>query len=243
MSISMPRFWLWALVALGLFTSLTGQAKDDRTILVTGEGEAHIAPDQVEFVVGIDVTAAKVETCKTKSDEILRRILATTKDFKIDGKDVQSDYSRIQPIQESGYDPRGKPERPTISYNARRDVRILLRDITRYDDLLTALFNNGVNNLYSLNFKSSSLAKLEIEARSLAIKNAQAKADAMAQQMGLKLGRPRAISEGLREPVPPHSPAWARTTSANLAERSSDPTLAPGEIRVKQQVTVIFDAD
>lgn len=240
-SIESVRILRGMMFTFGLAAAATVQAKDSRTILVTGEGEAVVAPDQVEFIVGIDVTAPKLETCKTKSDEVLRRILTTAKEFKIDGKDVQSDYTRVQPIQENAYDPRNKPERPTIVYNARRDVRILLRDMSKYDELLTALFQNGVNNLYGLNFKSSALPRLEAEARSQALKDAQAKAEAMAQQMSLKLGRPLAIAEGLRDPLP--SPVMAKTLSASFSERSADPTLAPGEIRVKQQVTIVFDAE
>jgi uncharacterized protein YggE len=80
---------------------------------------------------------------------------------------------------------------------------------------------------------------MEGEARLLALKDAKAKAEAMAQQMGLKLGRPRSIAEGLRDHGP--VPLMAKTMMAGFARGSGEPTLAPGEVRVKQQVTIIFD--
>ncbi|HYX31948.1 MAG TPA: SIMPL domain-containing protein [Oligoflexus sp.] len=240
MPLSIPGIARCTALVIGLVSPLSLQAKDDRTILVTGEGESGVAPDQVEFNVGIDVTEAKVETAKAKSNEAMRRILAVTKEFKIDAKDVQSDYMRVQPIQDAPYNPNGKPARPVISYNARRDIRILLRDINKYEGLMAAIFNSGANNLHNLQFKSSTQTKLEGEARLLALKDAKAKAEAMAQQMGLKLGRPRSIAEGLRDPGP--SPKMAMMMES-ASRSSSEPTLAPGEVRVKQQVTVIFDAE
>jgi uncharacterized protein YggE len=220
---------------------LSLQAKDDRTILVTGEGESAATPDQVEFIVGIDVTEAKVEAAKTKSDEAMRRILAITKDFKIDGRDVQSDYLRVQPIQDSSYNASGKPTRPVISFNARRDIRILLRDIKQYDGLMAAIFNSGANNLHSLEFKSSAQPKLEGEARVAALKDAKAKAEAMAQQMGLKLGRARSIAEGLRDPEP--GPRTKTMMMESMTRDAGGPTLAPGEVRIRQYVTIVFDAE
>jgi len=239
MPLSLPGIARCTALVIGLVSPMSLQADDNRTILVTGEGETSVAPDQVEFIVGIDVTEAKVETTKTKSDEAMRRILAVAKEFKIDAKDVQSDYMRVQPIQETPYNPNGKATRPVISYNARRDVRILLRDINKYEGLMAAIFNSGANNLHSLQFKSSTLPKMEDEARLLALKDAKTKAEAMAQQLGLKLGRPRSIAEGLRDPGP--VPMMAKTMMEGFSRGSGEPTLAPGEVRVKQQVTVIFD--
>ncbi|WP_141735590.1 SIMPL domain-containing protein [Oligoflexus tunisiensis] len=244
MSFSFPGFARCTALVIGLASPFSLHADDDgRSILVTGEGEAAAAPDQVEFIVGIDVTDAKVEVTKSKSDEAMRRILAITKEFKIDPKDVQSDYLRVQPIQEAPFHPDGKPTRPVTTYNARRDVRILLRDIKKYEGLMTAMFNSGANNLHSLQFKSSAQTRLENEARNAALKDAKAKAESMAQQMGLKLGRPRNIAEGIHGPGP--GPIMGKTMMMEGFARaaSSEPTLAPGEVRVKQQVTVLFDAE
>jgi uncharacterized protein YggE len=245
MSFSFPGFARCTALVIGLASPFSLRADDSRrTILVTGEGEATAAPDQVEFIIGIDVTDAKVEVTKTKSDEAMRRILAIAKEFKIDSKDVQSDYLRVQPIQEAAFNPNGKPTRPVTTYNARRDVRILLRDVGKYEALMAAMFNSGANNLHSLQFKSSTQSKLESDARNAALKDAKAKAESMAQQMGLKLGRPRNIAEG----VPGHGPGPIMGKTMMMMEgfargASSEPTLAPGEVRVRQQVTVLFDAD
>lgn len=241
MPLKFPGFARCTALVIGLLSPLSLQAKDDRTILVTGEGESAATPDQVEFTVGIDVTEAKVEAAKTKSDEAMRRILAITKDFKIDGKDVQSDYLRVQPIQDSSYNASGKPTRPVISFNARRDIRILLRDIKQYDGLMATIFNSGANNLHSLEFKSSAQARLEGEARAAALKDAKAKAEAMAQQMGLKLGRARSIAEGLRDPEP--GPRAKTMMMESMARDAGGPTLAPGEVRIRQYVTIVFDAE
>ncbi len=241
MPLKIPGFARCTALVIGLLSPFHAHAKDGRTMHVTGEGESAAAPDQVEFIVGIDVTEPKVEAAKTKSDEAMRRILSITKDFKIEGKDVQSDYLRVQPIQDSTYNPSGKPVRPVITYNARRDIRILLRDIKQYDGLMAALFNSGANNLHSLQFKSSLQPKLEGEARLEALKNAKAKAEAMAREMGLKLGRPRNIAEGLRDPGP--IPMAKTMMMESMARGGGEPTLAPGEVRIRREVTVVFDAE
>jgi len=226
---------------MGLTTSLSMQAKDSRTIMVTGEGEASTAPDQVELTVGIDVTESKVEVSKNKSDEAMRRILAVTKEFKIESRDVQSDYIRMQPITEDNYPRAANTASKVTMYNTRRDVRILLRDISKYEGLLAGIFNSGANNLHSVHFRSSTAGKLEADARVSALKIAKSKAEAIAEQMNLKLGRPLSISEGYREPGP--TPMITLSMKEGFSRDSSGPTLAPGEIKFHQTMTVVFEAE
>ncbi len=226
---------------MGLTTSFSTQAKETRTIMVTGDGEASAAPDQVELTVGIDVTESKLEVSKNKSDEAMRRILAVTKEFKIDSRDVQSDYIRVQPIAEDNYPRAANAASKGTMYNTRRDMRILLRDISKYEGLLAAIFNSGANNLHSVHFRSSTAAKLEADARVSALKLAKAKAEAIAEQMNLKLGRPLSISEGYREPGP--TPMITMSMKEGFSRDSTGPTLAPGEIKIHQILTVVFDAE
>ncbi len=240
MTLSSSSFRRYLALSLGFFASLPAMARDARTISVVGEGEAWITPDQVELTVGIDVSEAKVELSKSKSDEAMRKILAVAKQFKIEPRDIQSDYIRVQPIQEESF-PRGAASNRTTVYNTRRDVRILLRDITAYENLITGIFNSGANNLHSVNFRSSAADKLEADARLAALKNAKSKAEAIAQQVGLKLGRPLSVNEGGREPGP--APMMTMALKEAYSGTSSSPTLAPGEIRVRQVLSVVYEAE
>ncbi len=218
-------------------------AKDDRTLWVSGEGEAAAKADQVSFVVGIDITEPKFETAKAKSDEVMRKLLSIARDFKIEPRDIQSNYLQIQPIIDNPYGPNAKPSRTVTAYNARRDVRILWKDLKRYEELIAVLMQSGINQMHSLQFSSSQHKQLEESARSEALKQAKAKAEAMAREMGQKLGRVHSIADGVHDMGPGPQPMLSMQKSMARSPSGEDPTLAPGEIRVSREVSVLFELE
>lgn len=239
------------IVGASLGTALSGiplarsEETPPRQVIVQGEGEASRKPDFVSFVVGIEADEAKLELARSKAEEAMRRVLQVSKDFKVEERDIQSDYLQVQPISDSSYPDQGRSARRITSFHVRRDVRIIWRDLKRYDEFMGALFQTGINQLYNLQFGSSQTAKMEEEARTQALTSARNKAEAMAQGLGLKLGRARSIAEGQVDGGPGPRPMFAMSMAKGMERGGGGegPTLALGEIKVRRDVTVVFDAE
>jgi uncharacterized protein YggE len=236
---------LLGMTTLGGASAVQADDSPRRQVIVRGEGEVLRKPDQVGFTIGIEVQDPKLEQARSKADEAMRRLIQVTKDYKVEARDVQSDYMQVQPMIDHSFG-NGQGRTPKIiGYSVRRDVRILWRDLPRYDPFVGALFQLGLNQLYNLQFGSSQESKMEEEARAAALKDAKAKAEMMAQGLGLKLGKARSIAEGSVDIGPGPMPMVAMAMAKGM-ERSSDstgPTLAPGEVKVRRDVTVVFDAE
>jgi uncharacterized protein YggE len=219
---------------------------DRKQIIVQGEGESTRKPDYVSFVIGIDVKGPTLEKVREKADDTMRRLLQISKEFKVENPDIQSDYFQVQPITDQNYQDHGKPNQTTTSYQVLRNVRIVYRDLDRYDAFLEALFKTGLNQLYNVQLGSSQLAQMEEEAQTAALKNAKTKAESMAKVLDLKVGKARTINEANREmgirPIQMMAMAEMKSSSRS-GSINQEPTLAPGELRVGKEITVVFDAD
>jgi uncharacterized protein YggE len=64
-------------------------------------------------------------------------------------------------------------EKKKHNYNATQTIEILLRDLSKYDELMEGLVDQGINRIDAVTFQSSKLAQYQSEARKLAMKEAK----------------------------------------------------------------------
>jgi uncharacterized protein YggE len=73
-------------------------------------------------------------------------------------------------------------------------VNVTVRDLTSLGAVLTAVVEAGANNIYGINFNVEDREAAVAEARKLAIEDAKAKAQAIAEESGVELGEIISIS-------------------------------------------------
>ena len=130
-------------------------------------------------------------------------------------------------------------EKKKTSYNATQTVEILLRDLSKYDELMEGLVDQGINRIDNVVFQSSKLALHQSEARKLAMKDAKLKAEDYVSVLGQKVGKAMTISDNSQNYQP--QPVYARMKTMAM-EDSAVPreTLAEGEITITANVGVSF---
>jgi len=67
-------------------------------------------------------------------------------------------------------------------------VNVTVRELSRLGEVLSAVVEAGANNIYGINFSVEDRETAVAEARQLAIEDAQAKAEAIAEEAGISLG-------------------------------------------------------
>ncbi len=215
---------------------------DPRLITVTGEAEVLVVPDEAVLMLGVETKNQDLNAAKAENDKITKGIFAAIKKLNIEDKDVQTDRLKIEPRYTNNYET-GK--RIFQGYFVSRTLAVTLRDVGKAENLVSDVLTAGANYIYNLDFRTSALRKYRDQARSLAIKAAQQKANLLAAQLEQTVGKPHMIREGLEDD---QNISWNNRTNAQVQQvvsegLSSDAerTVALGQIKVTASVTVSFE--
>ncbi|QBN17703.1 SIMPL domain-containing protein [Flavobacterium nackdongense] len=223
------------ILSLLLMTSLHAQEqKPVPMINVAGEGKVKTVPDQVSITISIETKGSKAEEVKRENDKKMDGILKFIKKSNIPSEDFQTQRIALNP----NYD----YEKKKYNYSAVQSVRILLKDLTKYDTLMEGLVNEGINRIDSVEFMSSKMLQLQSEARKLAMKDAKAKAEDYVSVLGQKVGKAILISDTSQTYFPPPPRVYAMKAMA-ADEALPRETLAAGEIEITANVSVSFVLD
>lgn len=216
----------------------------DRTISTSGDAEVKVAPDQVQVMLSVVTADKTVAKSKAANDDRVAKTLAVLQKSGIAPKDLQTDQLSIEPVNDSNGYSYSKTKEPD-GYQTRRSITVLLRDVTKFEALLTAVLESGTNHVDGISFQTSELRKHRDAARSMALKAAKEKAEAMAKEYGLKVGKARSISEGSSSFGSPYlRGGLAQNMVQNVGGggEASD-TFAAGMISVRATVNVSFDLE
>lgn len=216
-----------------LFISMSyGQeVKQVPQINVSGEGKIKVIPDEATIAVTVETKGNIAKDVKKQNDEKIEAVLKFIKKMNL----APADYK----TQRVALNPQYDYEKKKHNYNATQTIEILLRDLSKYDELMDGLVDSGINRIDNVTFQSSKLAQYESEARKLAMKEAKMKAEDYVSVLGQKVGKAMTISDNSNSYQP--QPVYARMKSIAM-EDSSAPreTLAVGEINIVANVTVSF---
>ena len=183
-------------VALILFAAQSCRAQwgslNDKSvpnISVSGSAEIKVAPDEVHLSLGVESRDPNMEAAKKQNDTKIAAIVTFLKGLKIEAKDIQTDFIRIQPHYSDSEDV--IPSR----YDVQQGIDVKLRRVSDYDAALTGVLKHGATHVHGIEFRTTELRKHRDAARKLAIKAAKEKATALAADLDVKVGRVMSISE------------------------------------------------
>jgi uncharacterized protein YggE len=149
-----------------------------------------VVPDEVVLTVGVETRDEKLGTAKNDNDKRVQRVLDLAGDYGIKAKHIQTRYISVEPRYDEDYF-----GNVLTHYVVRKTIVITLKDISKFEDLLTDLLEAEVNYMHGIQFRTSELRKHRDQARALAIEAARGKAVALAGELGQEVGRLWAINE------------------------------------------------
>lgn len=212
-------------------------------ITVTGQAEVRVPPDEVVFTLGVESVDKDILVAKKRTDDSVREVLAIARKNNVKPEDVQTSFISVQPkynTDDLEYDQRRTVKREFVGYQVSKTIAVILRDISRFDSLLSDVLRAGVTRLSNLQFRDSKIREHRDQARAMAMKAAQQKAQLLSGQIGQSIGPAHSIIENTFIP----------STTANVSQNSldsfvgsgseSESAIAPGSISITAQVTVKF---
>ncbi|MBN1992081.1 MAG: SIMPL domain-containing protein [Anaerolineae bacterium] len=231
---------------LTAWTEKQANPTEPRVITVTGEAEVRVVPDEVVLTLGVETWDKNLHTAKQQNDERVKAVLALAQQYGIESKYIQTEHLSLEPRYDDYYE-----RKKLIGYFVRKTIVITLKDLSKFEDLLTGALEAGVNYVHGVQFQTTELRKHRDEARSLAIKAAQEKAIALAGDLGQRVGQPRTIHEEQAGWWSWYNAWWGSSRSDTLTQNviqdagggvyTNYDSLAPGQITVKARVSVTFE--
>jgi len=234
----MPFKFVCAPIAscLLIVSAVVSQAQDcgprPRLISVAGTAEINVAPDQVSLSLAVESHDKDLSVAKLQSDRRIKKVIAIARSEGVEQKDIATSALRMAP----DYSEEKVPK--FLGYEVSQALEITLRDISKYESLMTKLLGAGINRLNNIDFGLQQTRKYRDEARAKAIRAAKEKAAAMAAELGQTVGKPWEISE---------QTGWKEfSANANFAGynnprvEAEESTVAPGEVTIKASVWVSF---
>jgi uncharacterized protein len=230
-------------IALSAGTAFAQDNVDRPLITVSGQAEVRVAPDEVVFTLEVESVDKDITLAKKKTDDSVREVLAIARRNGVKEADVQTSYISVEPkynTDDIEYGERPRVKREFVGYRVSKTVAVILRDIPKFDGLLSDVLKAGVTRVRNVEFRNSQIRKHRDQARAMAMKAAKEKATAMAAEIGQTIGRAYSITEG--GGVNPYARTMNQNVSTSVGASLSeeDSAIAPGMISVTAQVLVSF---
>ena len=239
---------LLAIAVLVMAFVITRAQSTPPSIDVTAAAEVKVVPDEVVILFGVETTDVKLAAAKTDNDNRVKRLLAITQQLKIDPKFVQTDFITIEPWEHEVIVNNERINR--LEYRVRKKVAVTLREVPKFEDLLSRALEAGVNYVHGVEFRTTELRKHRDRARELAIQAAKEKAELLAGQLGRHVGEAQRISEyggGWYSPYnwwgggySNYSNVQAQVSTQSGGSDYNEGTIALGQITVTASVSVSF---
>lgn len=217
------------------------------TITVTGTGIATSAPNMATMEVGVEFINTDISAAFSQTNETLQMVIDAVVEQGIAREDIRTTGLSIYSRESFGG---GMPMDPASSgmtqempqqmreYSVSNRVRIVIRDLSTVEEVITAAVASGANNIYGPEFGFSDRTDLETTARENAMSNAQERAAELAALAGVSVGDIIVINEtgGGFSPFDTNNLAMSEQAMGG----GNSAVIEPGQLSVTLQVNVTF---
>jgi uncharacterized protein len=222
------------LVVLPSIASAQQNDRRPRVPSVTAMGEAAITvePDQAQIDIGVVTQARNAPEAAKENAEKLARVMSDVKKLLGKGDEVKTASYSLNPNYR--YPQGGKPE--IVGYTATNVLHIQTGTLENVGKLIDAAMQSGANTIQRLSFTLKDEHSAQLQALRLASTKARAKAEAMADALGLKIIRVLSLAEGERGVRPIVMP---QPRVAQMEAQAAAPTpVEAGTIEVRSSVSL-----
>jgi len=203
-------------------------------ISFTGEGKVYSNPDTAFIDFSVVTQGTDISNVQDSNTKKMNKVIDFLKSFGIEDKDIKTTNYGLYP--QYTYENNQIPQ--IMGYQITQTLSVKIRKTDTIGDILKKGVTMGINQVNSLYFGIENDEQLKEQARQLAIADAKKKADVMASQIGIKLGKIVGFSENTSGyPVPVMYDAKA----SGMGGGGSSPNVQTGENEITLSVTIIYE--
>lgn len=204
-------------------------------IYAMGEARLEIPPDMVIVNLGVMTQAKTVAEARQQNAARMQTAVDAVKKLGIPAQKISTTQFSVAPQYD--YSEKRNPPR-IVGYNVSNQITIKLEQIEKISDVIDTSLAAGANHVQSLEFTLKDPRALRRSAYTEAVKDARAKAEALADAAGIQLGKVFLLRES-GGPIPIRR-AYDQLAMAGKAGEASTP-IESGMVTVQVSVEVQFE--
>ena len=218
---------------------------DGTGIWVSGQGAISVAPDLATLDLGVETRAADVSEANSRASAAMDAIVEALKARGVKDEDIQTSrfsvYPRYNYVEEEVDGVRTGRDVLT-GYSVRNHATVKLRDLDSVGEVIEEVVTAGGDEvrINGINFTLEDPKPMMAELREMAVADAMAKAEHLAELSDVTVGRLIYISEGAAGPTVRSSTGVVRESVVLAAMAQSAPSVSGGEVTLSLSVQAGF---
>ena len=231
----MSKYLVLIVLAMAFFV-VPVYAQEPGVITVSGEGIVNVAPDVANVSLGVENQESSPAEAQARNNAIMAEVLSAIKALGVDESDIQTAWFHMSPV----HDWTG-PERRVLGYMVSNNITVTVRNIDMVGTILAAAAEAGANTGSNVSFGLLDNSEVYNQALALAVADATAKAQTIAQALRVNLGRVAHVMEMGNVGFMPMPVARAGAMMVADAEFGAGVPVQGGELAVTARVQVTFN--
>jgi uncharacterized protein YggE len=188
--------------------------------------------------IGVETSADTVGEAVADNNAQMEAILAALEEVGIADKDIQttnfSIYIERYPETVARAVTESESSEVKAQYRVSNMVNVTIRDLENVSEVLDSVIEAGANNIWGVNFELEDVDSAQADARSDAVADALARAEALAALSQVELGPVMSVSEVIGTNAVVTSMAMERGVGGGGT------AISPGEVEISYQVQVTY---
>ncbi len=217
------------------------------TISVSGDGEVFAVPDTATFSVTIQERAKDVAAAQTAATKKNNDVIAYLKEAGVEEKDIQTADYNVNPQYEysngvctAGFCQPGK--QTLVGFEVTQTLTVKVKDTDKAGELLSGVGSRGASSVSGLSFTIDDQDQLEADARDKAIADAKAKADELAESLGVSIVRVVGFTENAYQPYYAYGRGGVAMDAVKLESAAApSPELPVGQNKITSNVNITYE--
>ena len=227
---------LLASLLLPTTTTFADGAPPSAYVEVSGHGEVRVTPDLAYVSLTVEKTSLDAKTARADVEARVAKVIALARRLGISDKDIKAPAVMVYPQYEWHQVPGGVGKQVLVGQHVSRAVTLTLHDLSHYGELADGLFAAGVTRLDNVESDRSDRGKLQQLALAQAVRDAHAKAEALATAAGMSLGAVYRISEQGES----RGPQPLMLAAAGVGGENAQNEFPSGEIEIDADVEAYY---
>jgi hypothetical protein len=206
------------------------------TISVTGEGRVKVLPDEGFIDLAVIVEKPTTQEAVDVNSKITQDVVSAVEKIDAENLKIQTISYDLSPL----YDYSQENQPPKIyAYRATTVIEARTTDLEKIGEIISTATEAGASSISSIGFDLSEFAKQDAKNNALtqATRDAESKAQAIADAMILKIDKIIFISEGATS-FP--GPVYASSGEMKAEDQVMSPIIYPQEIEVSSSVNITY---
>ncbi len=214
--------------------ALTGcQQAQENTIEVSGDAEITVEPDEAEVRAGISIVKDTAEEAQNEANRVINAIVDSLK--KKGYENIETERLNLREQRTWTKDEGSK----IVGWRASQTLKIKTEELGKVGEIVDVCINNGANEINNIQFQLSEEEEQKYKKQALAeaTKSAKAKAETIAESLGVSLGKIKTVSESSFR-YAPYMYAMENVVGAEAVEEAA--TVMPKDVTVTANIQLVY---